>query len=69
MQKEARRRIPQLPTVCSRTIVRRLALFLFDHIILKAHALTGYYERQQQTPTTTNNNKHHQQPQPPPPLQ
>jgi hypothetical protein len=36
------------------------ALFLFDHLILKANALTGYYKQQQQPPTTTtaNNNNH-----------
>jgi hypothetical protein len=37
------------------------AFFKFDHLILKANALTGYYNRQQpQPPTTTtaNNNNH-----------
>jgi hypothetical protein len=37
------------------------ALFLFDHLILKANVLTGYYKRQQQQPpttTTANNNNH-----------
>jgi hypothetical protein len=35
--------------------------FFFDHLILKANTLTGYYKRQQQQPpttTTANNNNY-----------